>query len=1002
MIKNTLPERWLIPMLLAIFVVSGFSGLIYQSIWTHYLKLFLGHAAYAQALVLGTFMGGLALGSWWAARLSSGARPLLVLYAIAEGLVGLYALIFHQTFVAVLEWMFDTALPGLESANGIFLLKWGVGLALILPPSILLGMTFPLMAEGVIQRAPARRGNLLAMLYAGNSLGAACGVLASGFVFVKLLGLPGTVQLAGLLNILVAILVIAAISLINPLGPPRETEEGKDTANSEPDRAGQPDKHFLLLMLAVAACTGLASFIYEVSWIRMLTMVLGSATSSFELMLASFILGLAIGGWWIRRRIDILASPLQALALIQLAMGLLAGATLLFYNQMFDLMSFLMLALDRTDQGYVVYKLGSFSLAMLVMLPATICAGMTLPLVTSVLARGGYGARATGHVYAVNTLGAIAGVALTTVLLLPWLGLRLTLLLAATIDVALAVVLILSPAAAASRRRVLGCAVAGLVGITAIGSLSSFDMLKMASSVYRSGVLLNADTSVIFHQDGRAATVAVRRSDDGNMSIATNGKTDAALSPGEDGHYGDEQTMKLLAALPMSMTPAATEIAVVGFGVGMTTHTLLGNANLQRVDTVEIEPAMVAGARLFGDKVARAFEDPRSEIRIEDAKTFFSSSHRRYDLIISEPSNPWVSGVAGLFSVEHYHQVKKYLKPQGVYAQWLQLYEFDIGLAFSVLKAFSAEFSDYALYVAANNDLVLVGVASGELPPITGELFAHAGLARELAQVGVENKADLEARLLIGKMQLEPLLQATSYPANSDYAPYVDQRAEKARFIGADTGEIENLNRLWLISNPAQQTRVIAEHTAGLSTELTSKFQDARFTMQLLRDDLNLAQWEGDFGVPLIPYEAAISVSRVLYRCNPGVAEAVWLADAVYLSDLTSVYGEPDLISLFWQAILDSGCFQQMPEPLQASMRFFMAVSERNDLEILRQGDLLMDYHFDVPNFWNYRVFHMLGAYSRLSQPAAGAEFVASLSAAAALELDSRVLAAAILAQARD
>jgi predicted membrane-bound spermidine synthase len=190
-----------------IFTVSGFSGLIYEAIWSHYLKLFLGHAAYAQTLVLAIFMGGMALGSWLMARYSHRLTNLLIAYAIVEGVIGLLGLVFHRTSIGVTAWAFDSVLPNLQSAAAAQLVKWSLGTLLILPQSILLGMTFPLMSGAVVRRFPEHSGATLAMLYFTNSLGAAVGVLISGFVLIDWVGLPGTIMTAGLLNVALALFV---------------------------------------------------------------------------------------------------------------------------------------------------------------------------------------------------------------------------------------------------------------------------------------------------------------------------------------------------------------------------------------------------------------------------------------------------------------------------------------------------------------------------------------------------------------------------------------------------------------------------------------------------------------------------------------------------------------------------------------------------------------------------------------------------------------------------
>src|SRR5262245_35061372 len=295
-----------------LFTASGFAGLIYESVWTQYLKLFLGHAAYAQSLVLIVFMGGMAAGAAYCGRRSAALANPLAAYALVEAIVGVAALVFHPVFVALTDWSYDWLLPGLGGEFLALAAKLAVSCLMILPQSVLLGMTFPLMSAGLVRAQRDAAGESVAMLYFTNSLGAALGVLASGFLLIAWAGLPGTLATAGVLN-----LAIAAVVWM--LARPARHAPVSASPGAAADGIG--------LLLAIAFFTGLASFIYEISWIRMLSLVLGASSHSFELMLAAFILGLALGGLAMRRRVDAERDPARLLATVQVAMGLAALAT---------------------------------------------------------------------------------------------------------------------------------------------------------------------------------------------------------------------------------------------------------------------------------------------------------------------------------------------------------------------------------------------------------------------------------------------------------------------------------------------------------------------------------------------------------------------------------------------------------------------------------------------------------------------------------------------------
>src|SRR5512134_2546839 len=758
-----------------LFTASGFAGLIYESVWTHYLKLFLGHAAYAQSLVLAVFMGGMAAGAAYCGRLSVRLANPLAGYAVVEAAIGLAALVFHPVFVLLTDWSYERLLPGLGNEWLALAAKLALSCLLILPQSVLLGMTFPLMSAGLVRAHRGSPGESVAMLYFTNSLGAAAGVLASGFVLIEWRGLPGTLHTAGVLNLLIA----ATVWL---LARPARHPAVERTAGSNID---------LRLLLAVAFFTGLASFIYEISWIRMLSLVLGASTHAFELMLATFILGLALGGLAVRRRADTAPEPARLLAWVQVAMGVAALATLPLYDFTFSLMETLLKGLARTATGYLLFNVAGAAIAALVMLPATFCAGMTLPLLTAALLRRGAGEAAIGQVYAANTLGAIAGVVLAVHAGLPLLGLKGTLIAGSLVDAALGLLLL----ASFSSRKAFSYVAVGCAAVFFAAALGfELDANKMTAGVFRHGELAaSREAEVLYRRDGKTATVHLVKYPEA-VSLRTNGKSDGSINLDPAGERGsDEITMVLTGALPLALAPGTKRAAVIGIGTGLTTHTLLQSLSIERVETVEIEAAMAEASRRFTPRNSGAFADPRSSILIDDAKTFFSTHARRYDLIISEPSNPWVSGVASLFTREFYRRIRAHLNPGGLLVQWFQLYEIDASLVATVMRALGESFPHYAIYAPSEHDLLIVASAEALPPAPQARVFEQPGLAKELWTVHVLSVGDLDARYLGSRATLEPLFASYGMPANSDYAPVLDLDAARHRFTERSAGEVVGL-----------------------------------------------------------------------------------------------------------------------------------------------------------------------------------------------------------------
>jgi len=758
--------------LFALFALSGFTGLIYESVWSHYLKLFLGAAAFAESFVLAAFMGGLALGAWLASRWSARLANLLAAYGWIEAGIGLAALAFHEAFVFLMHLSLDHVIPALGSPATVEIYKHALCAVLIVPQTVLLGATFPLLSGAVIRRSPEASGHHLAMLYFTNSIGAAAGALAAAFLLLGWLGMPGTMRLAGALNLALAasVLVLA--------------RRGEPAAIAAAPFGGAPlsDRYAARMFLAGAFITGLASFVYEIVWIRMLSLVLGSSFQAFELMLSAFITGLALGGLWIRHRIDRIADPVRFAGLVQVMMGLAALATVFVYHWTFDWMAWGLEVLQHNDSAYPMFNAYSHALAFAVMLPATFLAGMTLPLFTHALLRGGRGERAIGQVYAWNTLGAIAGVLAAMHLLMPGVGLKLALVLGAVADMLLGAWLLRYSQAGSRRVHAFAALILCMLAATATARAAILEPERLSSGVFRYGKVASEFAKVLFYRDGKTASVAVRGGPDA-VSIVTNGKSDAAIRLDlNQPPTGDEYTMTLLGALPLLMKPDAKAFANIGWGSGLTAEVVLSHSGPQLIDTVEIEPAMFAGAHSFFPRVDRAFRDPRSHVYFEDAKSYFARHGKKYDVIISEPSNPWVNGVAGLFTTEFYRDTKRYLAPGGLLVQWLHLYEFNDRLLGSIVSALGENFADYEIYESNPGDLVVVAVAEGRVPhpgPLPEKEEAFLG---ELRRIGVTRPEEIPVRRLGAKAQVGSLFTALGAPVNSDFRPFVQLEAPRARF----------------------------------------------------------------------------------------------------------------------------------------------------------------------------------------------------------------------------
>ena len=956
------PAYWL-------FALSGLAGLIYEVVWTRYLALFVGHSAFAQAIVLIVFLGGMALGAGLVADRSRRIAHPLRAYALVEGGLGFLALIFHPVFHAVTGAAYDTLLPRIGGGPLSIVVQWALAALLIIPQSVLLGMTFPLMSSAVLRRGgsgPVVSNRPIALLYFANSLGAAIGVLCAGFFLIGRVGLHATLLVAGTVNLAVAAaawwldrLPVASEPIRVP-PVPDATDAGSGLRSPEARRVW-------LVLLAASAGTAVASYVYEIAWTRLLALLLGSATHAFELMLSAFILGLALGSLWSRRRVDIARDPVAFLVRVQFAMGTLALATIPVYVALFPVMAWLVQTLPKTPIGYLEFNLARYGLALAVMLPATFCAGMTLPLLSAALLRRGHGERTVGAVYSANACGSILGVWLGALVLMPLLGLRGLLVFGGTLDLLVGVMLLLAlprdrPAAGtateAPSRWSRGVIAQGLLACLAIGLVVTrgrFDSNLLASGVFRSGELPDLlETAVLDYVDGRTASVSVRRNWSGDLSVATNGKVDASIErlvmlppdtsrEAQPALSDDASTQVLLPLITLAHAPGARRAVVIGHGSGQSGHLLLAGPQLTSLTTVEIEPEMVRASRYFASVNWRVFKDPRSHFVVDDARAYFAGSRRPADLILSEPSNPWVSGVSGLFTVEFYRHIRASLAPGGVFGQWMHFYESTDAMFLSVLAAVHQVFGDYRVYLTADGDALIVAAAQPlravpdwsvfELPQVRQDLRWYRPIARE----------HLEAGLLLDRSIAAPLFVTGGKEAvsvNTDDHPRLDAEAERARFIDAPVGLralaqarfdlpaalagwVRPFGRnLWPTTGVDRSTYLAV--AAGLRADAEVAFGSADLLEQHEQIRERVADLRAGIATGAPPRDwfvwcaKALRVETALHRGTMGVADTA-----------------------FYQSVISYAREQRAPESVQATLVFRQAVARYEWATAVAQIDRL-------------------------------------------------------------
>ncbi|MBR4348179.1 MAG: spermine synthase [Fibrobacter sp.] len=765
-----------------LFALSGFAGLIYEGSWARYLKLFLGHSSYGQVLTLCIYMGGLAIGSFVAGKMVEKVRRPLLGYAAVEIAIGIGGVAYHPLYNLLTGFFFDSEWVAGLGFTGAEVAKVVLATGSTLPIAIAVGMTFPFIAAGLMRKSGAEVS--LPMLYFTNSFGSAIGILVTSYMLIPELGNHVTLCVAASINFLLA-MVFGFIGFMT--SPTREEDEedlpfvGEGSAEREPLNEDYVAEHKLAMppksmWFWIAGITGLTSFIYEIVWIRLLSLLMGSSSHSFDQMLSAFILGLAIGSAVSGKLLK--KDSLVVLSMAQILMAFFALCTLYFHKPFWGMMNEANQIFNPTNDGYVCWSLFKYALSVLWMVPTSFFAGMTLPLITIILTRAFRSEAPIGKVYGWNTVGSIIGSAGGGLLLLPLLQLKGALVLAAVLDFAIgfALLVIYRKRFRYSVPFYVICAFMILPSI-----FIGFDPHLITSGAFRAYKNLHPDEKIIV-RDGKTATISFHESEV-HYYIKTNGKADASLGKNRENPIeGDELTQAATAFMPMAMKTEPYDAAMVGFGSGMGAHYLLADPLLKDFDCVEIEQEMMDLAKGFYPWNSRGYDNPRIHIYIDDAQTFFLTNRRKYDLMISVPSNPWVSGVASLFSHEFYTKMRRYIKPGGLWVQWIQTYEFNDQLFLNILKALDVAFPHVSLYKAPEEpDIIIIASDQPVFQKGIGRFSTDSALVKEFRRIHRDPEFFGEQNFLFTSKMVKSLLDGVA--PNSIFTPIVDNKAEEARFV---------------------------------------------------------------------------------------------------------------------------------------------------------------------------------------------------------------------------
>jgi spermidine synthase len=733
------------------FFLSGAAGILFETVWARAFGLILGNTLEGISLVVGLFLGGLGAGAALATLFVGRLADPVKVYAWVEGGIGLWGLtgiLLLPRLPGVLAALFPSS--GSESA----LLSAGRTLAALLflaPPTLLMGMTLPLLSEGLTRSG--RFLSSLGLLYGVNTVGATAGAAFGGFLLLPRIGGAWTMTAAAgfdfaillMAGALLAARPLAAAAPEETAAPPRPSQAPRRGA--EGSGAAPPPE---ALLCAVFTATGAIALLSEIAWTRALSLVLGSSTYTFSLILTVFLLGGGAGSllWRLARREPRDPVKTYGLLWVLFGLGLLLSIVLLDHATGIYLRLY---AATCSSRALIVG--GLFLVAAAVVFPPAVLLGLHFPLTGAIFhSRGGSPGRAAGRAFLWNSVGALAGSLATGFLLLPALG------TAGTLRWAAAASLLLGGGLAAWRMpwkaelRLAAAVVVLALCLVAVAAGPGLDTLLREQGIYRqvspeaARNLPRAEfverarnfgnRQCLFLQEGRLSTVAVWHSWT-NLSLTVGGKADASL--------WDMETQALVGHIPMLFHRSPRSVFVVGYGSGITAEAVLTHAP-SSVDVAEIEPAVLRAAERFRPWTPLAAAGRGVRVLREDGRAALTYGRDRYDVIISEPSNPWIAGVNALFTEEFYRIVRSHLNEGGVFCQWVQVYEMSAETQNAIFRALRAVFPDFVVFEAGDDLICLAGRdAAPRLDPAAWEAKRSGPVSASLESIGVFTLEDLFA-----------------------------------------------------------------------------------------------------------------------------------------------------------------------------------------------------------------------------------------------------------------
>lgn len=842
--------RWFPALVAACVVAGGVSGLVYEVVWARMLSVFVGATAAAHGIVLASFMAGLALGNATLGRLVDRyPRHALAIYAGLEALVGIYGLLSPSLYRAG-GAAFEQLTAGSPPESSLFVPKLLLASAFVILPTMAMGGTLPALCRFIVRRID-HVGQDVARLYLLNTVGAVFGVVLGGLWLVPKVGAANAAYIAAIGNLAAALACgVAALALRSPAGLEALETPTDVAAPPPPATAGQR------LWLGIAAMTGFGSLVLEVAWVRVFAMVFGSSSQAFTLMLSAFISGIAVGSAWAGRRLSRGADPARLVVLWLAVSVVLLTLQIPLYERLPFWQFKMAQALERRADVYPIYLACQALLAFAWMMPSTIATGAALPTIVAAYTRrvddvGG----SVGALFAANTAGTVVGPVVATFVLMPAIGLRGTVGCSILVFALAALVVELRLVARAAGRPWWGAPGGrwrlAAIGFASLGSMAlpDWDGSEMHAGGFRRWTLEpGADfaefvrtrhrSEVLYELDGVADSVVVVENRQGRRFMKVNGKTDAS-------DFEDLPTQRMVAHLPLLLQRQRApgqprDVFVVGVGSGATVGAAAMHPDAEVV-AVDISEGILQGSRFFDHINYGYAERDNVEVHQGDAREWLRRDPRRWDVLINQPSNPWIAGNAALFSQEFFEMARARLDEGGVFAQWMHVYAMDEASVDLVMNTFASVFPHVTVWWPQGVDLLLIG--TNEPLPVDRDALAaaldEAALGDEMASYEREGVRLTSAERVLALQVMSEAGFRDAFPGSephtTDLWPRLEFQAPVAQFVGQRTQRFVELDERLVPGTATRLHLAQVGWTPALRADLLAFFgsRDTPFSQQL-------------------------------------------------------------------------------------------------------------------------------------------------------------------------